>query len=183
MKPFQPEGLWIDKGNFFAKLLHYKPDQGEKLYRKSLYTFIRRTSPHPAMVAFDAPNRDVCQVRRERTNTPLQALVLMNDPQFVEAARVFAERIQKEAGADPVDQIRFAFRVVTSRFPNPTEINILAELLGEEASRFNANPEAAQSLLETGSHPVDPELDRVKTASLAVLANTLLNHDELYTKR
>ena len=71
VKPFQPEGLWIDKGNFSAKLLHYKPDQGDKLYRRSLYTFIRRTSPHPAMVAFDAPNRDVCQVRRERTNTPL----------------------------------------------------------------------------------------------------------------
>ena len=183
VKPFQPEGLWIDKGNFSAKLLRYKPDTGEQLYRRSLYTFIRRTSPHPAMVAFDAPNRDICQVRRESTNTPLQALVLLNDPQFVEAARVFAERIQVEAGDSIEDQIVYAFRTVTSRNPSPEETSILRELLEEENKRLSEAPEAAKALLGTGSHPSNPELDPVKTAALAVLANTLLNHDSFYTKR
>jgi hypothetical protein len=183
VKPFQPEGLWIDKGNFSAKLLRYKPDKGEKLYRRSLYTFIRRTSPHPAMVAFDAPNRDICQVRRESTNTPLQALVLMNDPQFVEAARVFAEKIQTEAGDSMDAQIDYAFRTVTSRYPSSEEKDILKALLDEENERLRKTPDAATALLKTGTHPPNPDLDPVKTAALAVMANTLLNHDSFYTKR
>ena len=96
VKPYQPEGLWIEKGNFSYRLLRYKVTKGDSLYRRSLYTFVKRTSPHPSMTAFDAPNRDICVVKRENTNTPLQALVLLNDPQFVEAARVLAERIQLE---------------------------------------------------------------------------------------
>ncbi len=183
VKPFQPEGLWIDKGNFSAKLLRYQPDTGEALYRRSLYTFIRRTSPHPAMVAFDAPNRDVCQVRRERTNTPLQALVLMNDPQFVEAARIFAERIQAEGGEHLEDQIRFAFRTVTSRFPTATETEILSELVRGELERMKADPESATALLATGSQTPNAALPKPTTGALTILANTLLNHDEFYTKR
>ncbi len=183
VKPFQPEGLWIDKGNFSAKLLRYKPDSGEKLYRRSLYTFIRRTSPHPAMVAFDASNRDVCQVRRESTNTPLQALVLMNDPQFVEAARIMAERIQREAGSDLSDQIRHAFRLVTSRRATQEEVEVIQELHNAEFKRLQANPKDAEALLKTGDHPLDSSLDPTHTAALTVVANTLLNHDEFYTKR
>ena len=183
VKPYQPKGLWIDKGNFSAKLLRYQPDTGDKLYRRSLYTFIRRTSPHPAMVAFDAPNRDICQVRRESTNTPLQALVLMNDPQFIEAARVFAERIQMEAGNNIESQIDFAFRSVTSRYPMAEEQAILRKLIEDEIERFEQAPDAAKALLEAGSHPIAPELNVIKTAALTVLANTLFNHDDFYTKR
>ncbi len=183
VKPYQPKGLWIDKGNFSAKLLRYKPDTGDKLYRRSLYTFIRRTSPHPAMVAFDAPNRDICQVRRENTNTPLQALVLMNDPQFIEAARVFAERIQEEGGNDLGSQIDFAFRTVTSRAASVDEKAVLRNLLEHEIKRFGKAPEEAKALLSTGSHPINPKFDEVRTAALAIMANTLFNHDDFYTKR
>ena len=183
VKPFQPEGLWIDKGNFSAKLLHYTPDQGDKLYRRSLYTFIRRTSPHPAMVAFDAPNRDVCQVRRERTNTPLQALVLMNDPQFVETARVFAERILLEGGQTNESRIEYAYRLVTSHEISPPEREILVDLLEQETKRLETDPDSVQALSATGNHPVHPQLTDVNLAAMTVVANTLFNHDEFYTKR
>src|SRR5690606_25708781 len=107
VKPYQPEGLWRELSNFSKVLLEYKPDTGEDLYRRSMYTFIRRTSPPPFMIVFDAPNRDVCIVTRERTNTPLQALVLLNDPQFLEASKVLAQRVMK-MGRTPQEQIGYA---------------------------------------------------------------------------
>ena len=117
VKPYQPDGLWIDLGNFSHQLLHYKQDEGDKLYRRSLYTFIRRTSPPPFMTTFDVSSRDKCVLQREQTNTPLQALALLNDPQFVEAARVLAVRMQKEGGKELADQISYAFRNATGRKP------------------------------------------------------------------
>lgn len=183
VRPYQPKGLWIDKGNFSYKLLRYKETRGDSLYRRSLYTFVKRTSPHPAMTVFDAPNRDVCTVKRERTNTPLQALVLLNDPQFVEAARVLAQRIQKEAPNELETQLVQAFRLITSRQPRSEELAIFEKMYIQQLSRFQNNREDASAFLEVGDYPFDEELDPLKTAALAMVASTMLNHDEAYMKR
>ncbi len=183
VRPYQPEGLWIDKGNFSQKLLRYKVTLGDSLYRRSMYTFIKRTSPHPAMTAFDAPNRDVCTVKRETTNTPLQALVLMNDPQFVECSRVLAERVQKESNDTLERQIIQAFRLVTGRKPKLEEVEIFGDLYHRQYDRFLASPSQIDSLLAVGEYPFDPALEKARTAALTVVASTMINHDEAYMKR
>ena len=183
VKPYQPEGLWYEKGNFSAKLLRYQPDSGDKLYRRSLYTFVRRTSPHPAMVAFDAPPRDVCTVRRERTSTPLQALVLMNDPEFFEAARVMAERVQLEGGDTSREQIQFGFRALTGRHPSLMELEILGDQFQTEMERFESHPDQADEIFGVGERKRNPLLEPARTAALAMVMNTLMNHDEFYMKR
>ena len=195
VKPYQPEGLWIEKGNFSHDLLHYKPDKGDSLYRRSLYTFVRRTSPHPSMIAFDAPNRDVCTVKREKTNTPLQALVLLNDPQFVEAAKVMAVRVQKEVPdgisdevSDKVSertaqQLTHAFRLATGRTPKDTEVEILQNMYSETLANFKKSPQKVSDLLAVGEYEIEREYKTPETAALSVVSSTLLNHDEVYTKR
>lgn len=183
VKPYQPEGLWIDLGNFSYKLLHYKQDEGDDLYRRSMYTFIRRTSPPPAMTIFDAPSREVCTIQREITNTPLQALVLLNDPTFVEAARVMAERMQKEGGETLQEKITFAFRLLTGRKPRSEESQVLEDLFQKEKERFAAAPARAQETLAIGEYPVDPKLDPIETAALAMVSSMMINHDEFYMKR
>ncbi len=183
VKPYQPEGLWIDLGNFSHQLLHYKEDEGDKLYRRSLYTFVRRTSPPPFMTTFDVSSRDKCVVQREQTNTPLQALLLLNDPQFVEAARVLAVSMQKEGGDDLSNQITYAFRSATGRKPQPKEIALLSELFEKEKTRFQQNPKAAKEVLAIGNYPLDKAVNRMTTAALATVANTILNHDEAYMRR
>ena len=182
VRPYQPEGLWIDKGNFSKKLLRYKITPGDSLYRRSLYTFIKRTSPHPAMTAFDAPNRDVCTVKREKTNTPLQALVLMNDPQFVECARVLATKLQRETeGLE--NQIVHGFRSVTGRKPTKEEIEIFTDLYHTQLDRFRKDGKAVDEILSVGQYPTDTKLQKPETAALAVVASTMINHDEAYMKR
>ncbi len=152
VKPYQPEGMWKEKNEFSGFLKVYKPDSGEKLYRRSLYTFIRRTSPPPAMTTFDMPSREVCVVKRENTSTPLQALILLNDPQFVEAARVLAERIQKEGGNALEDQTRYAFRLVTGRQPSSAEFDLLMDQYQTEIQRFEKDLRSAVELLEVGEY-------------------------------
>jgi len=183
VKPYQPDGLWIDLGNFSHELLHYKEDEGDKLYRRSLYTFLRRTSPPPFMTTFDVSSRDKCVVQREQTNTPLQALVLLNDPQFVEAARVLAVRMQQEGGERINDQITYAFRNATGRKPQAKEIALLRELFEKEKARFQQHPKAAKEVLAIGNYPLDKTVNRITTAALATVANTILNHDEAYMRR
>ena len=183
VKPYQPPDLWIEKTSFSHELLRYKESQGDSLYRRSLYTFIRRTQPHPAMVAFDSPSREVCTINRENTNTPLQALVLLNDKQFVEASKILAQRVQNEGGDSIEGQISYAFRLVTSRKPKLEELSILKELFNNQQARFQKNPKEAMDYLTVGEKMIDKSLDKNKTAALAVVANTLLNHDEAYTKR
>ncbi|MEM1328881.1 MAG: DUF1553 domain-containing protein, partial [Bacteroidota bacterium] len=183
VRPYQPEGLWIEKGNFSHKLLRYKETRGDSLYRRSLYTFVKRTSPHPMMTAFDAPSRDNCSVQRESTNTPLQALILLNDPQFVEASRVLAERVQKEGGEDVAERMAYAFRLSTGRRPNDQEVKLLEDLFKKQMTHFEEDPKEALALLEVGDYERDKALDVKETAAYAVVANTLLNHDEAYTKR
>ncbi|RRQ47433.1 DUF1553 domain-containing protein [Maribacter algicola] len=183
VKPYQPVDLWIEKTSFSHELMRYKETKGDSLYRRSLYTFVRRTQPHPAMIAFDAPSREVCTISRENTNTPLQALVLLNDKQFVEASRVLAERIQKEAGDTLDKQITHAFRLATSRRPKKEELQLLKEFYEQQKKRFQKNPTEATKLLSVGEKIVDNSLDITKTAALTMVTNTLLNHDEAYTKR
>jgi hypothetical protein len=183
VKPYQPEGLWTEKNNFSYVLHDYYQSRGKDLYRRSLYTFIRRTSPHPAMIALDAGPRDVCTVRRETTNTPLQALVLLNDPEFVEPARVMAERIQLEAGTDLDRQLILAFRLSTSRKPKSAELKILRDLYRSQYKKYETNPEKARELLTVGEFRSPNKTDKIKTAALTIVASTMLNHDESYTKR
>lgn len=183
VKPYQPEGLWIEKNSFSHILLNYKESEGDSLYRRGLYTFIRRTSPHPAMTAFDAPSREVCTVKRENTNTPLQALVLMNDIEFVEASKVLAQRMQKEGGNTLDDQIAYGFRLAVSRFPKEAEVKIFSDFFNAQYERFEKYPEEAAKLLSVGRKQLDESLDKKKTAALTMVANTILNHDETYMKR
>lgn len=182
VRPYQPDGLWIQANNFSQALLRYRPDSGEKLYRRSMYTFIKRTAPPPFMTNFDASGRDVCAVTRSTTNTPLQALNLLNDPQFVEAARVLAQRVQGEVAA-PDEQLARAFRLVAGRTARQEEVAVLQSLYAEELSRFTADPAAADSLLSVGEYPFPESLDRTRTAALASVGNMLLSFDEAYVKR
>ena len=179
VKPYRPLTFF----GFKYHVLESKEYNQNELYRRSMYTFIRRTTPHPAMTVFDAPPRSVCVVKREITNTPLQALVLLNDPQFVEAARVLAERIQKEGGDNVKDQTIYAFRLLTGRKPTINEINVLMSQYDTEFSRFAKNPDMALELLGVGESPFDNKLDTTRTAALAMVASTMINHDEAYMKR
>ncbi len=183
VKPYQPEGLWIEKGNFSHRLLRYEPDVGENLYRRSLYTFVKRTSPHPAMTVFDAPNRDVCTVTREITNTPLQALVLLNDPQFVEASRILGERMLREGGEKLNDQITLGFRLLTGRTPTSDEVVVLKGVFSDSKSGYEDDPSAAKTLLQIGDMPYDVRTPVIDNAAMAIVASTIMNMDESYMKR
>ncbi len=183
VKPYQPGKLWMEKNTFSHKLLSYQQSKGDNLYRRSMYTFIRRNSPHPAMTAFDAPNREVCIVQRENTNTPLQALVLLNDAEFVEASKILAQRMQIEGGDALEDQITYGFRLAISRSPKAEEKEILKELFDEQAERFKQEPKEVAALLAVGNKAIDKALNNAKTAALTVVANTILNHDETYMRR
>ncbi len=183
VKPYQPDSLWIELGSFSTALLYFHQDHGDDLYRRSMYTFIRRTSPPPYMTTFDVAPRSVCVVKRESTNTPLQALNLMNDPQFVEAAKVLAERVIKEKPNKPEDQIIQAFRLVTSRIPNQEEMNILMEIYNREELRFNGQQSATKNLLSVGEYEVDSSLPVNKLAAMTMVTNTMLNLDGSFTKR
>ena len=179
VKPYQPNGLWVEKTGPGSA---YKPSSGDLLYRRSMYTFIRRTTPHPAMIAFDAPNRSVCVVKREKTNTPLQALVLLNGPQFVEAARVLAQRVLRDSNKAET-QLRLAFRLVCGRDPDDQELELLVAQNRSALNRFKSNPESADTFLKVGEYPMDQNLDKNQTAAMTIVANTILNFDEAYTKR
>ena len=182
VKPYQPAGLWKPVGFGGSNTSVFKQDKGEKLYRRSMYTFWKRTSPPPSLSTFDAPDRETCQVRRARTNTPLQALVLMNDIQFVEAARKFAERIIKEGGKTQNDKAQFAFRSVLTRSADKEELDTLAEIFNESLAEFEKDPAAADSLLKTGESPSDTKLDRKKLAAWTMVAHVIFNLSENVTR-
>ena len=135
------------------------------------------------MQIFDAPNRDICTVRRETTNTPLQALVLMNDPQFVESAKALAERVQKEQDGNIENQIDHGFRLLTGRHPNTRESVILRRHFQEELIRYRNSDSAVAELLSIGEYKIDATLDAARTAALTMVMNTLMNYDEFYMKR
>ena len=182
-KPYQPDGLWIEKGNFSHFLLRYKRDEDKKQYRKSMYTFIRRTSPPPFMELFDAPSREVCTIKRERTNTPLQALVLLNDPQFLEASRALAYRLRHEAGDSLKDKIETGFQLVLSRPPSEEETKVFEALYQGEYEEFMNDKAGVNDYLAVGDYNGSGKYDPIEMAALSVLSNTLFNMDEAYIKR
>jgi mono/diheme cytochrome c family protein len=184
--PYQPPGLWeelmsrSDGDNFTAQ--KYVQSHGADLYRRSMYTFWKRTSPPPSLSTFDAPDRETCTVRRGRTNTPLQALVLMNDPTYVEASRKLAERMMTEGGASPDDRIAFAFRLATARKPTPEESGVLRKIFDKQLALYQANARAATDLLAVGESPKDEKLPVPELAAWTTVASTILNLDETVSK-
>jgi hypothetical protein len=179
VKPYQPEGLWeVAMGS-----PHYDRSRGPDLYRRSLYTFWKRTVPHPAMITFDAAERNVCVVRRQSTSTPLQALALLNDPQIAEAARMLAQRMLRQGGRTAGEQAAWAFRAVTGRGATAQEAGVLEKLLAEQRDLFAADPHAARRLLAVGEARSDPGLSATDLAAATVLALAILNHDEAILRR
>ncbi|MBL67838.1 MAG: hypothetical protein CMO74_05210 [Verrucomicrobiales bacterium] len=180
VKPYQPPGLWNEvslSGN-----VRFRQDTGEGLYRKSMYTYWKRSAPAPSMTIFDAPTREKCMVERPRTNTPLQALVTMNDPQFVEAARHLAERIMTEGGKTIQSRVQFGYRTVTARAPKPLAGKILASAFREELENFKKDPNKAKALLGVGDSKRNETLDAAEHAAWTIVASMLLNLDEVITR-
>ncbi|MGE0607622.1 MAG: DUF1553 domain-containing protein, partial [Pirellulales bacterium] len=182
VKPYQPEGLWQAVSFVGSNTGIFKADTGDGLYRRSMYTFWKRTSPPPSLTTFDAPSRETCTVRRGRTNTPLQALTLMNDTQFVEAARKLAERAMTEGGSTLSDQVNYIYRAVLGRLPAADEQQIVAEVHAAQLALFTADAEAAPKLLKVGESPRNEALDANELAALTMLCNLVLNLDEAVTK-
>ncbi|WNJ17908.1 DUF1553 domain-containing protein [Pontibacter sp. G13] len=175
VKPYQPPGLWKMNSDT------YVPDTGEDLYRRSLYTYWKRTVPYPTQATFDQPERNECTVRRQKTNTPLQALVLLNDPTFIEASRKLGETMAR--AESPESGIESAYQSLTGREITAPEMDIMLELLAHEQSAFEADPKRAQGWLETGEYRIDPTLNPNLVAAHAVVANAILNSDATLMKR
>ena len=177
VRPYQPPGLWIEMQN-----RPYEPDHGEKLYRRSLYTYIKRSVPPPNMVALDATNREVCAMRRQRTSTPLAALVLLNDPTFVEAARMLAEELLRSSGGDIGKCIEQAFSRTLSRSPSRQERDELMALYNEQVEVYQQDPDAAIDLLAVGESARDETLPAGVQAALTCVTSVILNFDETLSK-
>ena len=182
VKPYQPPRIWEPVAFSGSNTGTYTQDKGAALYRRSLYTFMKRTAPHPYMSNFDAPNREGLCSRRERSNTPLQALQLMNDVQHFEAARKLAERILIEGGKTPAERIRFAYRVVLSRDPEALEADVVSQTLGQFMERYQKDPASAAKALRVGEAPVRAGLAEPELAAYTLIANLLLNLDETVTR-
>ena len=191
VRPYQPSGLWREigyesRGRFSAGI--FEQDSGEALYRRSLYTFWKRTVPPPNMLVFDAPNRETCTVERSRSNTPLQALVLMNDPQFVEAARVLATNLLaapaaarggRDADDERMDEL---YLRVLARRPTESERAAIRGLLADMRRSYEREPRAAAALLRVGEQPVDESIPAAELAAWSVAASAVLNLDEAVTR-
>ncbi len=180
VKPYQPAGLWEDVT--VSRRGVYVADTGDGLYRRTMYTFWKRTCPPPTLQSFDAPNREVCVARRAVTNTPLQALILLNDPTYVEAGRKLAERMLK-AGKTPAERLAAGYQLAVARAPEPAERVILVEMQANALAKFSKDADAAKKLLAVGASPKDATLNEAELASWAVVAGAILNLDETITKR
>ena len=178
VKPYQPPGIWNEVSGVV-----YREDSGSALYRRSLYTYWKRTVPPPSMVAFDAADRESCQMRRPRTNTPIQALTLMNDPTYVEASRKLAERMMHEGGSTTRERLAYGFRLVTSVRPHHSELDVLAKAFEDFRTGFRRERKAAVAYLSVGESQWDTTLDPRELAPYAALASLMLNLDEAVTKQ
>jgi len=179
--PYQPDGYYANC-NTFGGDLSYPISPGEEQYRRGMYTFWKRSFLHPSMLAFDAPSREECTADRPTSNTPLQALVLLNDPTYVEAARVFAQRIIEQGGATPEERIRFAFERALSRAPQPEEVGILAQFLESQRGQYAAAPEEAAAFISTGQAPLPEAIPAPELAAWTAVARTILNLHEVITR-
>jgi hypothetical protein len=181
VKPYQPAGLWEELAGGAGEG-PYKQDKGPDLYRRSLYAYRKRTVPHPLLATFDAPGREVCQVRRPRTNTPLQALELLNDVTYVEAARGLAQRMLTEGGATPEQRLARGFRRAVARAPEPAELKVLLRGLERYRQTYAGDKGSAERLVRHGESPVDDKLDPAELAAYTSVAGVILNLDETITK-
>jgi mono/diheme cytochrome c family protein len=178
VKPYQPAGLWQELSGSNG----YVQEKGDGLYRRSLYTYWKRTVPHPFMMNFDSPNREQCAVFENRTNSPLQALDLMNEVTFVEAARKLAERMMTEGGASPEARLDYGYSLVLARVPSGQRKKAMLRLLGELETNYKANPKAASDYIHQGESPVRARIDAVQLAAWTGVASLILNLDEAITK-
>jgi hypothetical protein len=180
IKPYQPLGLWEELAGGAGEA-PYVQDKGAKLYGRSLYVYRKRTVPYPGMATFDAPSREFCQVKRARTNTPLQALELLNDVTYVEAARQLAQLAIEQGGTSPEERITFAFRRALARTPTPRELDVIRRGLDRYRKDFEADKEAALKLIRHGESPPGPAIDPVLLAAFTATAGVILNLDETIT--
>ena len=181
VKPYQPKGLWEAATSGRGLLATYQQDDGASLYRRGMYTFIKLTVPPPSMAIFDASNRDQCEVKRLKTNTPLQALVMMNDPAVLEASRVLAQKLVSEKSTTEA-KITKAFRSVVCRRPSAGELSLLKKYYEDQVTLFRSKKLNARATLQVGEHPLDEKIDLNMSAALMKLVNTLYNMDETITK-
>jgi hypothetical protein len=181
--PYQPAGLWEEMafGDGFSAQT-YRQSHGRNLYRRSMYTFWKRTVPPASLLTFDAPDREKCVARRALTNTPLQALVLMNDPTYIEAARALAMRALREGGKETTSRLRYAFRLATARWPTAQEASVLRDLLAKQLRIYRRDNKAAGALLKVGEAPLDQNLDVAEAAAWTVIASAILNLDETISR-
>jgi hypothetical protein len=183
VKPYQPAGLWEELafGDGFSEQT-YVQSHGADLYRRSMYTFWKRTAAPAQMLTFDAPDREKCLARRATTNTPLQALVLLNDPTYIEASRKLAERTLNEGGKDVNAKLAYAFRASTARPPSAGEVRVLRELLNQQLARYHGDKKAAGEFLKIGETAADAKIDQVELAAWTMVTSAILNLDETITK-
>jgi len=181
VRPYQPEGIW-DEINVYGDLRNYQHDKDAGLYRRSLYTIWKRTSAPPNMLIFDMPGREMCVVRRSRTNTPLQALSLLNEVTYFEASRGLAERMLLESDGSAAERIRFAFQLATARVPSDRELNTLQSGLEQRLLIFQSDLESARKLLEVGEKKPTHSLVPAELAAYTITASVILNLDETVTK-
>jgi len=182
VNPYQPPNIWEPVAYTGSNTRYYKQDSGPALYRRSLYTFVKRTAPPPYMTNFDAPNREQFCSGRDRTNTPLQALQLMNDVQHFEAARALAERIILEGGKTPDDRIAFAYRTVLSRKPDADELSIVRDEYTKHLARYEKDVAAANEVIGVGESEPNRDLNPTVVAAWTLTANMILNLDETVTR-
>ena len=182
VKPYQPKGLWQETtGGGGGSTAKYVEDSGNKLFRKSLYTFWKRTVPPPNMMTLDATSRDLCTIKRQETNTPLQALVLLNDPQMIEAAKMLALKVLKIT-TNEKERLTLMFRAASSRIPNDDELTILQNYLKEGWENYNDHPEQAEQYINIGKHPFPTTINAIELAAYTLTANIILNLDEVITR-
>jgi hypothetical protein len=180
VKPYQPPGLWAQVG--LGGNPKFKQDNGDKLYRRSIYTYWKRSAPAPNMQIFDAPTREICIMKRPRTNTPLQALVTLNDTQFVEAARMLAQRAMKDGGANAEGREAYIFELVTARKPSSLEKETMSKVYEQAFRKYLTTPDLAKKLLLVGETKTDPSLPAAEHAAMSIVANMILNLDESLTR-
>ncbi len=181
VNPYMPEGVW-DETSVYGDMRGYKRDKGDGLYRRTLYTIWKRTAAPPTMLMFDSPSRELCTVKRSRTNTPLQALALLNEITYVEAARALAQRMLSDGGSTPAERIAWGFRRVTSRKPDAADLKVLTAGLEKRLGKYRTDADAAKKLIAQGDSAPDAKLDAAELAAYTLTANVLLNLDEVVTK-